>query len=268
MTIFKYEMKRNIKYILVWALAMAVCIFMMTPTYYSFMEMAESNNSMYETLGNSDFFKSVGVSMGYLMTPLGIYSFLTSFFMIASGIFGVHFGITTHTKEFTEKTSEYLYTKPHTRKEIFWSKAGTVFLGTFIVGSVYMAVSGFTLVIFRSGTGISWKEFFLISASLLWLTLFFAAMGLLIGTFFSNNKNPLLTSGLVIFVEYCITSFSNVISNKGIGFLSPFSFFTASEISQNGFYESAYVIWYLLVFAVFMLMAYRHFIKKDMQFRS
>lgn len=60
MTIFKYEMKRNIKYILVWALAMAVCIFMMTPTYYSFMEMAESNNSMYETLGNSDFFKVLG----------------------------------------------------------------------------------------------------------------------------------------------------------------------------------------------------------------
>ena len=86
MVIFKYELKRHRKYILGWAIALALCVFLMTPTYYSFMDV--STGDLYETLGTSDFYKGVGVSMEYLTSPLGIYAFLTSFFMIASGIFG------------------------------------------------------------------------------------------------------------------------------------------------------------------------------------
>ena len=104
-----------------WAIALALCVFVMTPTYYSFMDV--STGDLYETLGTSDFYKGVGVSMEYLTSPLGIYAFLTSFFMIASGIFGMHFGIAIHTKECSERTSEYLFTKPHTRKTIYWAKA-------------------------------------------------------------------------------------------------------------------------------------------------
>ena len=34
MVIFKYELKRHRKYILGWAIALALCVFLMTPTYY------------------------------------------------------------------------------------------------------------------------------------------------------------------------------------------------------------------------------------------
>ncbi|MDO5410716.1 MAG: ABC transporter permease subunit [Lachnospiraceae bacterium] len=265
MTIFKFEMKRHLKYILGWTIALAVCIFLMTPVYYSFMEAAEST-PLYDTLGKNDFFKSVGISMGYLTTPLGIYSFLTSFFMLASGIYGLHFGITIHTKEFSGKTSEYLYTKPHTRKEIFLAKAGTVFAGVLITGIAYAAASAMTLFLFCSK--IPWGEFFLISLSLLWLTLLMAAMGLLLGIIFSNNRNPLLTVGLIVFVEYCITSFSNVIVSRAISYLSPFSFFSGARIAQNGFYETDYMICYLVLFVLFVLISYQHFIKKDFRFRA
>ena len=265
MTIFKYELKRHKKYILGWAITIAVFILMMTPAYYSFMDVSQSSNELFETLGNNDFYKSVGVSMEHLTSPMGIYSFLTSFFMIASGIFGLHFGISIHTKEFEEKTSEYLYTKPHTRKEIFWAKAGTVFVGVVIVGVIYVIASWLAMVLSRPEG--PWGEFFLVSMSLLWVTLLFAAMGMLVGTIFSNNRSPLLTAGLVILVEYCINSFSNIVSSKGISFLSPYSFFSGAKISQNGFYEIDYLIWYLVLFALFMIIAYRHFLKKDIQFR-
>lgn len=266
MTIFKYEIKRHQKYILGWAVTLAVCILLMTPTYYSFMDVAESSNELYETLGTSEFYKSVGVSMDYLTSPMGIYAFLTSFFMIASGIFGMHFGISIHTKEFSEKTSEYLYTKPHTRKEIFWAKAGTVSAGVLIVGVLYVAAS--VVAVRMARPDILWGEFFLISLSLLWLTLLFAAMGILLGTIFSNNGSPLLTAGMVILVEYCITSFSNIIGSKGISFLSPYSFFSGAGIAKNGFYDGAYLIWYVVLFVLFVWTAYRHFLKKDIQFRA
>ena len=167
MVILKYELKRHRKYILGWAIALALCVFVMTPTYYSFMDV--STGDLYETLGTSDFYKGVGVSMEYLTSPLGIYAFLTSFFMIASGIFGMHFGIAIHTKECSERTSEYLFTKPHTRKTIYWAKAFTVFFGVVVVSMVYLLASFLALALFRSG--IDWGEFFLIALSLMLVTL-------------------------------------------------------------------------------------------------
>lgn len=201
MVILKYELKRHRTYILGWAIALALCIFLMTPTYYSFLDAASVE--LFETMGTTDFYRSVGVSMEYLTSPLGIYGFLTSFFMIASGIFGMHFGISIHTRECTEGTSEYLFTKPFPRKAIYWAKALTVFVGVAIVGAAYLLASLFAMAIFRSGT--PWGEFFLIALSLTLVTLFFAAMGLMVGVLFSRNRSPLLTAGLVVFVEYCIS---------------------------------------------------------------
>ena len=245
MVILKYELKRHRTYILGWAIALALCIFLMTPTYYSFLDAASVE--LFETMGTTDFYRSVGVSMEYLTSPLGIYGFLTSFFMIASGIFGMHFGISIHTRECTEGTSEYLFTKPFPR-------------------TGYLLASLFAMAIFRSGT--PWGEFFLIALSLTLVTLFFAAMGMMVGILFSRNRSPLLTAGLVVFVEYCITSFSNIVSNRAISFLSPYSFFGAADISKNGFYDLRYLGWCVLLFALFLVLSYGVFLKKDIQFRS
>ena len=72
MVILKYELKRHRKYILGWAIALALCVFVMTPTYYSFMDV--STGDLYETLGTSDFYKGVGVSMEYLTSPCLLYT--------------------------------------------------------------------------------------------------------------------------------------------------------------------------------------------------
>ncbi|MCX0403892.1 ABC transporter permease subunit [Clostridium perfringens] len=267
MIIFKYEMKQFRKYILGWSLALAICIFVMTPVYYGLFNSAgETSNTLYETLGNSSFFQSIGISRGFMTEPLGVYGFLTSFFMIAAGIFALHFGISIHTKEFAGKTSEYLFTKPHTRKEIFLAKALVVLFGSLIVSICFALASLLTLVLFRPTFSLG--EFFLIANSLTLLTIIFSALGLLIGAVFSNNRNPLLTAGLIIFAEYCITSFSRIAGTKGIGFLSPYSFFGAADIASSGFYDVTYMIWYMLLLVVCIAAAYFLFLKKDVQFRS
>ena len=113
MTIFKYEMRRHRKYVLGWAVTLAVCILLMTPTYYGFLDAAESSGTLFDTLGNSDFYKSVGGSIDFLTAPMGMYGFLTSFFMIAAGIFGMHFGISIHTSEFVPGTCPEFSTISH-----------------------------------------------------------------------------------------------------------------------------------------------------------
>ena len=102
MQIFRFEWKRSQKYILIWAVALAVCIFSMTPVYYG---MVETAGTLPTGFAQGGFFETVGISLELLTKPMGMYSFLTGFFMIAGGIFGMHLGLSLHTKECTENTA-------------------------------------------------------------------------------------------------------------------------------------------------------------------
>ena len=124
MTVFVYELRQNARYIAGWTAAMALCIFCMTPVYYSFIDMAGWDSPVFATMADSDFFRSAGISIELLQQPLGIYSFLTSFFMLAAGVFGLHFGISIYTKEWSGGSREYLFTKPCTRAALLGGKAG------------------------------------------------------------------------------------------------------------------------------------------------
>ena len=77
MQIFRFEWKRSQKYILIWATALAVCIFFMTPVYYGMVETAVTLPAGFAQGG---FFETVGISLELLTKPMGMYSFLTGFF--------------------------------------------------------------------------------------------------------------------------------------------------------------------------------------------
>lgn len=261
MVVFRYEWKRSWSYILTWALVLAACIFSMTPVYYG---MIETTEALPANFAQSGFFETVGISLDLLMKPLGMYSFLTGFFMIAGGVFGLHFGFSMHTKECTENTAEYLFTKPCGRRKVYQGKALCLLGGVGIVGSAYLLSSLLTMLLFRSGFGLG--EFALVAVSFTLVTLFFGAFGLLLGSCRPNNRNPLLTSGLIVFLEYCITSFSRTVGIRSIGFLSPFSFFAPSAIHEGGFYQMDYLLWYLFLVAAAFWLAYKVLLSKDITF--
>lgn len=258
MVVFRYEWKRNRKYILSWAGVLAVCIFCMTPVYYG---MIETPGTLSENFAQGGFFETVGISLALLMEPLGMYAFLNAFFMIAGGIFGMHLGLALHTKECTEHTAEYLFTKPCGRKKIYWGKALCLLIGIGTVGTAYLLASFFALILFQSGFLLA--EFLLLAVSFTLITLFFGVLGLFWGTLRPDNRLPLLTAGLSVFVAYCITAFSRTIGNYAISFLSPFSFFNPSAIHEKGYYEGGYLIWYLFLITVFFLFSYKRSLKRD-----
>ena len=119
MTEFHYEWKRSRKYILIWGLSLAVCIFSMIPVYYSMIETPEL---LPKNFAEGGFFETVGISLALLLEPLGMYGFLNAFFALAGGIFGMHFALSLFTKECTENTAEYLFTKPCGRIQIYKGK--------------------------------------------------------------------------------------------------------------------------------------------------
>lgn len=263
MVVFRNEWKQNRRYIFLWAIALAVSIFFMTPVYYGMIGAADVLPADFAQGG---FFETVGISLELLTEPLGMYSFLTGFFMIAGGIFGMHLGLCLHTKECTENTAEYLFTKPCGRGLIYRGKTLCMLCGTGIAGAAYLLASLSAMLLFQPG--FSMAEFLLVAVSFTLVTLFFGAFGLVTGSCFPNNRSPLLTAGLAVFLAYCITAFSRTVGIRLIGFLSPFSFFSPSAIHKSGFYPLDYLLWYLLVLTSFLLLAYRVLLKRDIKFAA
>lgn len=205
--------------------------------------------------------RTLGASLELLETPLGMYTFLTDFLMIAGGIFGMHLGLTLFTRECTERTGEYLFTKPCGRGMVFWGKAACLFWGVAVMGGFYLPASFASMGLFFSG--FSFWELFLVALSFPLHALFCGALGLLIGVRWPMNRSSLLTAGLIVFSGYGITSFVRTVDSRPLGFLSPFSFFEPASIHTLGFYEWDYLLWYLLLTIGFFFLARRILLERD-----
>ena len=257
MLVYRYELRRYRKYILTWSLSLAFFIFVMTPVYN---RMVSSASSISDRFGKGGFLTTLGVSLEYLKTPIGMYAFLTSFLMLAGGIFGMHMGLLLFTKECTQGTAEYLYTKPITRGHIFRAKVLCLFTGILFMGLIFLLASLATMTIFQPGYAM--KELLLLALSLPLHALCYGALGLLFGILWQKNRSPLLTASLTVFIGYCITAFARTVSVKPLSYLSPFSFFEPVAIHELGRYEYHYFLWYLILLAGFVFAA-SHFLKKN-----
>lgn len=82
MTVFRYEWKKNFRYIVCWTLAVGLLILCMTPAYYGALDSVGSLSKIYE---NSEFFDSLGMTADLFQEPLGMYAFLNVFFQWQSG---------------------------------------------------------------------------------------------------------------------------------------------------------------------------------------
>lgn len=258
MIVFRNEWKRSRKYILLWAVSLAVCIFVMTPVYNS---MVGSVDALPPALSQNGFLVSLGISLELLQTPIGMYAFLTNFLMLAGGIFGMHLGISLFTKDCTELTAEYLYTKPVSRTLIFTGKILCMLSGIVIMGICYTAASFTTMTLFHSG--FDRREYLLVAVSFPLHALIFGVLGIFIGVFFPRNRSALLTASLTVFLEYGIHAFTSTIDFRFLSFLSPFSYFTPAYIHEHGFYDWSYLLWDLCLTGILIISSYRKLLQRD-----
>ena len=258
MLIFRQEWRNKRRFILLWALSLSACIFILTPVYNG---MIGSLDELPEGLSNNGFLISLGLSLELLKTPLGMYGFLTNFLMNAGGIFGMYLGLSLYTKDCANLTAEYLYTKPISRTTIFLGKNLCLFLGITVVGICYLVASLDTLVIFFEG--FSLRPLLLMALSFPLHALFFGFLGILVGLLFPRNRSELLTASLTVFAEYGVMASSYTVEFRPMTYLSPFSYFSPAYIHTYGHYETGYLLCYLFFLLLFWVWAYQRERSRD-----
>ncbi|MEG2348734.1 MAG: ABC transporter permease subunit [Clostridia bacterium] len=260
---FKREFKINLKSLIMWTiglLATYLLIFAVYPnlitqdTKASLMQMMNSMPKEMLSVFNMDI---VGIESAYGWFRTEGYVFLT----LVGGLYAAILGSTVLVKEESDKTIEFLYSKPISREKIVTSKilCGIVniiiFAGVITIGN-YFALSG--LEDFKI------KEFLMISLIplLLYFMLFFITM--FISTFLKKTKGSMGTGVAFVFISYIM----QIIGSMGdkleiVKQISPFEFVSSRYIILNNSLDYKYLLIGIGVIIVSMIGTYVRYNRKE-----
>ena len=263
LVVFRYELKQLAKNSIIWALCAGALIFLMLPVYIGFT--TEGGGAMAGMMENNAVFDVLGVDTDFVMNPIGMFSFLNSFAMIAVAIHGMGAAFGSHTKEYANKSAEFLLTKPYSRGRVFWSKLAACAVDCLAVGAAFTLGAALALASLK-GANIDWRAFVLIAKTMLLVEWMFMIYGALAGAFFPNARTPVLISACVMLASFCLNTMAKKIGAPILYYFTPFAFFNPRRIAETGFYDIDMAVWYIVSGAALSLAAFAKYVKRDVSY--
>ena len=226
LTIYRYELKQNIKTLLIWTLSVGgmglFCILLFTGMKDNISEMAESFASM------GAFSDAFGMKQLSIATLKGFYATeVGTIHALGGSMFASILSTTMLSKEEDGHTGEFLFTLPLSRPVVVTSKWCAIMtqLLFFNLACTLFYALGITAL----GEELFPKEFVLYHLMQLLMQLEIAAICYAISAFFKKNKPGLgLGIVLILYAYDLIARISPKLSDYKM--LSPFSFSNAADI--------------------------------------
>ena len=257
---YKRELKVNLKSFIIWTTILSL-ILLLSYAFYPSMDQSISMDEILEMLPeeliiafNMDIV-SVDTAFGWFATE--------GYVMLAliGSCYASLLGSTILLKEESEKTIEFLMSKPASRLSVFRSKllAGLTYITA--INLILFAVTTISLLLLDS---LELKIVLLLSGSLYFIHLIFFFVTFLISLFFTKTKKMIgLSLGLVLG-----TYFLQIISviNDRIEFLkyfSPFEYFSPRYIIRNEMYNVWYLLLLFLIVSVSVLVSIKVYKNKE-----
>lgn len=234
MILFRRELRKNLKPLLIWSAALSALILIMMSVFTQMAKEAELLEQLtaafpegmlkvfgMDTLNMADVLGFYGVEV-YSMTTLfgSIYAAI-----LASGILS---------KEQSEKTIEFLLSKPVTRTRILTEKLAAALLYVVIFNLVIIVVSAISFLMIQSQE-VDWSRFLLLSLAQLLLHAAFAAAGFFLSSIMNRSRTILPVSlGLVMVLYFVFVAANLSDSLSFLLYITPFHYVDAADILESG----------------------------------
>lgn len=261
MNIFLHELKSFRKSTVLWTTSLAIVIIV----YFSlFPSLSRDIDQMRNLL--QGFPEAIRIGMGITLDSfanvLGYYSFPFSFIVLIGAIQAMNLGTSIISKEIRSKTADFLLTKPIKRTKVLTSKILAVITSLVITNAIYIVVASITASAVKNDD-YSYKIFFMISITLLFIQLIFMALGVIISVILPRIKSVLPISLATVFTFYFMSFLSSGDTDDVIRYITPFKFFDPDYIIQNSGYETPFVIITFVFIAASITASYIIYSKKD-----
>lgn len=218
------ELKRNRKNLSIWSAIVIGFTLMVTMIFPYMAEMGDNITVLMESIPE-ELGKALGMDADSWSSILGFYStYYGVYIIVLVSIFTASTGATIISKEEKEGTSEFLLTRPISRKTVVITKLMSLFTLSLIIYAIQTITALISISVFAV-VEVDWSVFFQMHFSGLILILFFTACGVLISMFVTPKKNFM---GIVVGLTFG-TYFLNAIGKTAdavswISYISPFRY--------------------------------------------
>ncbi len=237
--LFKREMNRNFKSFLIIVL---ICSLMAMYMISIMPSMGSDIQKILDLKLPKQFQVAFGMQGLDFNNPVGVFSIIFSYMYLFLSIYfaGIYANIVS--KEFSDKTAEYLFSLPASRTSIIFSKLIIVFIYTIATVLIIFLVSWLALEIFIKT---NYELFPVVLMALAWIIggITFGAIGFLLSSFFTKGRTiTALTVGVVVgmFVLQVIISMNHTLDF--LKYICPFEWFKGSEIAQTQSLSLTYIL--------------------------
>ena len=243
MNIIKHELKSNLKAFLIWMGALSLVMAAASTEYSAFT----SNPDMLDLLESfKSMFDALGIPIVDLSKPEGFLAMMSIYLFMPVTLYAAILGSSIISKEERDKTAEYLFTLPISRRQVLKGKVITAFilLIAFVVGLLGLA----TVIFARFGIEASWFEFMgYMTIALIFLGSIFMSLGMLFASYLKQYKRSGGITVILVISTFMLNILVGLVEELDfMKYVIPFQYFLVEDMLNS----NIQFIYVLLSFAI------------------
>ena len=260
--IFWHELHARFRSVLWWSLGIVGVHLLYLSIYPSFADQAALLEESLKQFPKA-FLQAFGMDRVSMATVLGYYTLIFLLGQILLAVQASNYGVGLVSREESERTADFLMTKPVSRLEIINSKLAAALIALLLTNGV-MWVSAFGgWAVFNAGHPYDTRTLALLLSSVLPFQLFFLGVGLALSLTVRlvRNVTPYaLGLGLGMYV---LGAFGDMLGDVKLEWLTPFKYFKASDLVQRGAYDTGFLVLNFAIVFVALAFAYWRYLHRD-----
>lgn len=262
MNIYIYEVKSQIRSVLIWtaSLILMVCLFM-GGIYPIFEESKVDFQKIMEGFPK-EFMQAFGFQIEDIFSYKGFYGFAFGYIALVASIMAVIVALSIFAREKKMKCLDFIMTKPVSRPRIFQIKA-LACLTILLISNIIYIVASCILYFKNEQSSNLLGRFLLASLGLFFTQLLFLAIGLFIGTFSKKIRSVSSIATAIGFIAFILSALANLFDEEVMNYIALLKYFEPTFVMKEGYYEVKYIITALVIVIFCTVTSYLRFCKSD-----
>ena len=262
MNIVKRELKANLRSMIIWSSALVFLIFVWMIEYKSFVNNPQINDLlesmpqvMLEAFGMGNMTLS---SLSGFISAIGLYLYLLL------GMHAVLLGSSIISKEERDRTAEYLFTHPISRKDVIGSKLLSTLINLIILNIIALLTTIASSLQYEKDEGF-YKFIALLFISIFILQMIFLSIGMLVAAISKNAKKSGNISVTILMLAFLTASLINMVDSLDfLKYITPFKYFDGDLLLKEARIEPIFLVLSILIIGVGIGGTYIFYPKRDL----
>lgn len=260
MNMYLKELKDYRKTMFFWTLAIIAFMLSAMSKYQGYQKSGTSINEVIESMP-----AGLGAVLGFkgldLQTAGGFFAMCALYLAIMLGVHAVLLGSGIIAKEESDKTIEFLYSKPVSRNSILFAKLLAALTTIVFLNVVTAITSVISVAAFEEGPSMSGDIIFLMP-SIFFLQLWFLMIGASFAAVMRRPRRAGMYSAAVLLATFIISAFVDITDKFGfLKYATPFKYFDPKTIFAEHRYSITNILITVVVVAILLAwsrMAYQN----------